>query len=114
VGKLIYAANVSLDGFTEDAGGGFTWGVPDDDLFAFITDVMRSAGAYLYGRRMYETLAVWETDPALAALSPLAAGDGGADDGRRSRQDGDPRQFQRRRVLHSRVRSLSVPFAVRR
>lgn len=69
---LVFAANVSLDGCTEDEHGGFDWSRPDDDVFAFITELMRSAGTYLYGRRMYETLAVWETDPNLAAQA-LAA-----------------------------------------
>ena len=69
--KLIYASNMSLDGCTEDEHGGFNWAPPDDDVFASITDVMRSASTYMYGRRMYETLAVWETDPALAAQSEL-------------------------------------------
>ncbi|MCU1487852.1 MAG: dihydrofolate reductase [Actinomycetia bacterium] len=71
--RLIYASNVSLDGWTEDARGGIDWAPPDDDVFVAITDVMRSAGTYLYGRRMYETMAVWETDPALAARSDLTA-----------------------------------------
>ena len=71
--KLIYASNMSLDGCTEDACGAFDWAPPDDDVFVFITDLMRSAGTYLYGRRMYETLAVWETDPTLAARSDLMA-----------------------------------------
>ena len=70
---LIYGSNVSLDGWTETADGGFDWGEPDEELFAFITDLMRSAGTYLYGRRMYETLAVWETDPVLAGHTELAA-----------------------------------------
>ncbi len=69
--KLIYASNVSLDGCTEDERGGFGWAPPDDDVFAFITDLMRSASTYLYGRRMYETMAVWETDATLAAQSDL-------------------------------------------
>src|SRR6185295_14024099 len=69
--RLIYASNMSLDGFTEDERGGFDWAPPDDDVFVFITGIMRSAGTYLYGRRMYETMAVWETDPALAAGSDL-------------------------------------------
>jgi dihydrofolate reductase len=73
VAKLIYASNMSLDGCTEDARGAFDWSRPDDDVFKFITELMRSAGTYLYGRRMYETLAVWETDPALAAHSDLMA-----------------------------------------
>jgi dihydrofolate reductase len=71
--RLIYASNMSLDGCTEDEGGGFDWAPPDDDVFAFITELMRSAGTYLYGRRMYETMAVWETDPTLAARSDLMA-----------------------------------------
>lgn len=71
--KLIYASNMSLDGYTEDERGALDWAPPDDDVFAFITDLMGSAGTYLYGRRMYEALAVWETDPALAAQSELRA-----------------------------------------
>ena len=69
--KLIYIANVSLDGYIEDAQGNFDWTTPSDDYFAFITDLVRSSGTYLYGRRLYETMAVWETDPAVAAESEL-------------------------------------------
>ena len=71
--KLIYASNMSLDGCTEDEHGALDWAPPDDDVFAAISGIMRSAGTYLYGRRMYETLAVWETDAALAARSDLMA-----------------------------------------
>ena len=71
--KLVYASNMSLDGCTEDEHGAFDWAPPDDDVFVCITKLMRSAGKYLYGRRMYETLAVWETDSALAAHSDLMA-----------------------------------------
>jgi dihydrofolate reductase len=69
--KLIYLANASLDGFIEDANGNFNWTEPSDEVFAFITDLVRPAGTYLYGRRIYETMAVWETDPAFAAESEL-------------------------------------------
>ncbi|MGB6059604.1 MAG: dihydrofolate reductase family protein [Microthrixaceae bacterium] len=69
--KLIYASNMSLDGYTEDEHGALDWAPPNDDVFAFITDLMESAGTYLYGRRMYETMAVWETDPTLATRSEL-------------------------------------------
>lgn len=69
--KLIYASNMSLDGWTEDERGALDWAPPDDDVFAFTTDIMRSAGTYLYGRRMYETMAVWETDESLATHSGL-------------------------------------------
>jgi len=71
--KLIYIANVSLDGFIEDEHGSFDWTEPDDDRFAFITDLVRSVGTYVYGRHLYETMAVWETEPALAAGSALRA-----------------------------------------
>jgi dihydrofolate reductase len=69
--KLIYIANVSVDGYIEDAQGNIDWTTPNDEVFAFITDLVRSAGTHLYGRRMYETMAVWETDPTLAADSEL-------------------------------------------
>lgn len=71
--KLIYVANVSLDGHIEDAHGRFDWTAPTDEVFTFITDVVRPVGTYLYGRRMYETMAVWEADPTLAAESELRA-----------------------------------------
>ena len=71
--KLIYVSNVSLDGYIEDEHGSFDWTAPDDELFAFITDLVRPVGTYLYGRRMYEAMAPWETDPALAAQSELMA-----------------------------------------
>jgi dihydrofolate reductase len=69
--KLIYVSNVSLDGWTEDEQGAFDWAAPDDEVFAFITDLIRPAGTYLYGRRMYDTMAVWETDASVAAQSDL-------------------------------------------
>ena len=69
--KLIYVSNVSLDGFIEDEHGSFDWTAPSDEVFAFITDLVRSVGTHVYGRRMYETMAVWETDPAFAAQSEL-------------------------------------------
>lgn len=71
--SLIYASNMSVDGFTEDDQGALDWAPPDDDVFASITDLMASAGTYLYGRHMYETMAVWETEPALAEQSGLTA-----------------------------------------
>ena len=71
--KLIYVSNVSLDGYIEDEHGSFDWTAPADDLFAFITDLVRPVGTYLYGRRLYDTMAPWETDPALAAQSQLMA-----------------------------------------
>ena len=71
--KLIYVTNVSLDGYIEDERGDFAWFPPDDEVFAFTTDLLRSVGTFLYGRRLYENMAVWETDAALAARSDLMA-----------------------------------------
>lgn len=68
---LIYTANLSLDGYTEDRDGRFDWTAPDEEYFRFISNLVREAGTYLYGRRMYESMMVWETDPSLAAESPL-------------------------------------------
>lgn len=61
--KLIYVANTSLDGYTEDRDGGIDWGVPDEEYFSFINDLEGSVGTYLYGRRMYEAMIFWETAP---------------------------------------------------
>jgi dihydrofolate reductase len=69
--KLIYIANVSLDGYIEDEHGNFDWTAPSDEVFAFITDLVRSVGTYLYGRRLYETMAVWENDPAWQAANKV-------------------------------------------
>ena len=55
--KLIYVTNVSLDGYIEDEHGSFDWTPPDDEYFAFITDLVRPMGTYLYGRRLYESMA---------------------------------------------------------
>jgi dihydrofolate reductase len=68
---LIYSAISSLDGYIEDMEGKFDWAAPDEEVHRFINDLERAAGTYLLGRRMYETMKVWETDPNLAANSPL-------------------------------------------
>ena len=62
MGKLIYAANTSLDGFLEDETGSFDWSVPDEEVHAFWNEHERQIGTSLYGRRMYETMRVWESD----------------------------------------------------
>lgn len=60
--KLIYAAIASLDGYVEDEQGRFDWVTPDEEVHAFVNDLERPIGTYLYGRRMYETMVSWETD----------------------------------------------------
>ncbi|HEX2697379.1 MAG TPA: dihydrofolate reductase family protein [Anaerolineales bacterium] len=69
--RLIYTANMSLDGYIEDMDGKFDWTEPSEEKFRFITNLIRADGTHLYGRRMYESMMVWETDPNLAAESPL-------------------------------------------
>ena len=59
--KLIYSAITSLDGYIEDAEGTFGWAAPDTEVFAFVNELERPIGIYLYGRRMYETMVYWET-----------------------------------------------------
>lgn len=59
--KLIYAAIASLDGYVEDADGRFDWSEPDEEVHAFVNELERPIGTYLYGRRMYETMVFWET-----------------------------------------------------
>ena len=69
--KLIYLAIASLDGFIEDEDGRFDWAEPDEEVHAFVNELDRPVGTYLYGRRMYETMACWETDPSFAEQSPV-------------------------------------------
>ena len=67
---LIYSVIASLDLYTVDAEGKFDWAEPDEEVFAFVNDMERGIGTYLYGRRMYETMRSWETLP-LAGQSRL-------------------------------------------
>jgi dihydrofolate reductase len=59
--KLIYSAIASLDGYVADADGAFDWSAPDEEVHAFVNDLERPVGTYLYGRRMYEVMVAWET-----------------------------------------------------
>ena len=61
---LIYSMGVSVDGFIADREGGFDWGAPSDELFRFHLARVGELGGYLLGRRLYETMLVWETDPS--------------------------------------------------
>lgn len=71
--KLIYTTNVTLDGYIEDENGAFDFFPVDDEVFAAHTDLLRSVGTFMYGRRLYEAMAVWETNTDLAAQSTLFA-----------------------------------------
>ena len=70
--RLIYSAIASLDGYIEDEDGRFDWAAPDDDVHAFVNELERSVGTYLYGRRMYETMVYWERRPDPAEQPSVA------------------------------------------
>ena len=106
MGKLIYSAIASLDGYVEDDAGTFEWAAPDEEVHAFVNELERPVGTYLYGRRMYETMVFWESlDPDLAdepAVHAELRGDlaGGREDRlladadeRAERQDANRRDF---------------------
>ncbi|MDQ0632952.1 dihydrofolate reductase [Arthrobacter pascens] len=59
--QLTYTGIVSLDGYTADREGNFSWSAPDEEVHAFVNDLERNVGTYLFGRRMYEVMSVWET-----------------------------------------------------
>ena len=69
--RLIYSAISSLDGYVADQDGGFDWAAPDEQVHAYVNDLEREIGTYLYGRRMYDTMAVWETMPTDDDESPV-------------------------------------------
>jgi dihydrofolate reductase len=68
--KLIYFTPTSLDGYIADEAGDYDWSAPDEEAFAFIIDVMRPIGTYLYGRKMWQTMAVWETPEVIPDRTP--------------------------------------------
>src|SRR5579859_5909680 len=68
--ELIFSAITSLDGYVEDEAGTFDWAAPDSDVLAFLNDLERPIGTYLYGRRMYETMVFWETADVSEDQSP--------------------------------------------
>lgn len=71
MGRLIYSMITTLDGYAADRDGNFDWGVPDDEVMAALNAQTAPLGTYLMGRRMYEVMQVWETDPTLAEGSSL-------------------------------------------
>src|SRR5205809_6092219 len=69
--NLIYSAITSLDGYVADEQGKFDWSAPDEEVHSFVNDLERTVGTYLYGRRMYEVMAAWETMGGDAAQPPF-------------------------------------------
>jgi dihydrofolate reductase len=72
VARLVYTAIASLDGYIEDKTGNFDWAAPDEEVHAFVNDLERPIGTYLYGRRMYETMVYWETVSTGAERAPVS------------------------------------------
>ena len=70
--RLIYSAITSLDGYVADENGNFDWAAPDEEVHAFVNDLERRVGTYLYGRRMYETMLYWETAHIVADQPAVA------------------------------------------
>ena len=68
--SLIYSMSVSVDGFITDREGGIGWGVPSEEQFLFHNEQVGELGAYLCGRRLYETMLPWETDPSMRDSEP--------------------------------------------
>jgi dihydrofolate reductase len=68
---LIYSVIASLDGYVADESGNFDWAAPDEEVHAFVNDLERPIGTYLYGRRMYEVMVAWETMHILADEPPV-------------------------------------------
>ena len=71
VARLIYTAITSLDGYVADANGSFDWAEPSEEVHAFVNDLERPIGTYLYGRRLYEVMVAWETMPDLAGQTAV-------------------------------------------
>ena len=70
--KLIYSVITSLDGYVADEAGNFDWAAPDEEVHRFVNDLERPIGTYLYGRRLYEVMAYWETAHTIAGQPPFA------------------------------------------
>jgi dihydrofolate reductase len=76
MGALIYIMNKSLDGYTADREGDFNWAQPGREFLTTINALQRRAGTYLYGRRLYETMAVWDTAHVESGAPAFVAGNG--------------------------------------
>jgi dihydrofolate reductase len=70
MGNLIYSAITSLDGYVADADSKFDWGEPDEEVHSFFNTLERPVGTYLYGRRLYEVMVVWDDAAAFSDQPP--------------------------------------------
>lgn len=72
MGRLLYSVTASLDGYTADTSGSIDWTAPDEEVHTFVNDRLRRVGTYLFGRRMYETMRVWEDMDVSDEPAPIA------------------------------------------
>jgi len=70
--NLIYSAITSLDGYVADEHGSFDWAAPDEEVHAFVNDLLRPVGTHLYGRRMYEVMVAWESADTVPDQQPVS------------------------------------------
>jgi dihydrofolate reductase len=71
MGKLIYLITTSLDGYVADKNGNFDWGMPSEEVHAFVNDTLRNVGTILMGRKLYETMKVWDDIPTEGTGGPM-------------------------------------------
>ena len=110
--KLIYSAITSLDGYVADEDGNFDWAAPDEEVHAFVNDLERPVGTYLYGRRMYEVMVYWET--AHAPRRPAAVRRRTSRrSGRRPTRSCTPGRWRRSSSARTRIERDFDPEAVR-
>jgi dihydrofolate reductase len=74
MGKLIYLITTSLDGYVSDENGNFDWAVPSEEVHAFVNDTLRNVGTILMGRKLYETMKVWDDIPTEGVSGPYMDG----------------------------------------
>jgi dihydrofolate reductase len=71
MGKLIYNMTASLDGYVSDKNGNFEWAVPSEEVHAYVNDILRNTGTFVFGRKVYETMKVWDSIPTEGTLEPM-------------------------------------------
>jgi dihydrofolate reductase len=71
MGKLIYLITTSLDGYAADKNGSIDWSEPSEEVHAFVNDTVRSTGTFLFGRKMYETMRIWDKIPTEGTSGPM-------------------------------------------
>jgi dihydrofolate reductase len=74
MGKLIYLITTSLDGYAADDNGNFDWAVPNEEVHTFVNDALRNVGTILMGRKLYETMKVWDDIPTEGVSGPYMDG----------------------------------------